>query len=356
MKEYKELRMMNEAKTEEGFIALTSVLIIGAVIIILGVSIFYASLTDQAISNDYQNGQKSNFLADFCLKEGILRLKENIDYMGAEDIKVDDATCSVSLVENVDDNTKKVSSLGRAGEQPHFSRSAQLIRFVMESKRSDWEQGESESLEITEEGSLKLKQSGDIVLLNEASGVSCGSRCQQENGYLCKSVGTDSETANDGSGLEAIFNTEDGKYYCEKVITGNWDCGTVMVNYREELPDGCDGYFPDWTYCRCGQGGTTGYRTSPEFDISGPYTVKDSQIFWQADERFNGTIKVEVRISYDGGSNWSDWEQAVNGTSITGLEPGIDLSAAKIQTKTSFVGGPDFYPTLENIKIFIDLE
>ena len=101
-----------------------------------------------------------------------------------------------------------------------------------------------------------------------------------------------------------------------------------------------------------------GYRISPALDISGPGIVKDSRIFWQANEEFNGIInKVEVKISYNGGFSWSeDWMMVANGTSIPGLEPGTDLSAAKIKTKTSFVGGPDFYPSLENIKIFIETE
>jgi len=142
MKKFQIKRSITNHRKGAGFIALSSVLIIGAVIIVLGISIFYASLTDQSISTAYQSGQEAAFLADFCLKEGILRLKENVDYMGAEDIKVDDATCSVSLIEDIDDNTKKVSSLGRAGDQPHFSRSSQLIRYVIESEESDWESGE----------------------------------------------------------------------------------------------------------------------------------------------------------------------------------------------------------------------
>jgi len=103
---------------------------------------------------------------------------------------------------------------------------------------------------------------------------------------------------------------------------------------------------------------TEGYRISPALDISGPGIVKDSRIFWQANEEFNGIIeKAEVKVSYNGGFSWSqDWVSVANSTSIPGLEPGTDLSAAKIKTKTSFIGGPDFYPSLENIKIFIETE
>ncbi len=131
-------------------------------------------------------------------------------------------------------------------------------------------------------------------------------------------------------------------------------CGTPVPNYG--IP--CGDHASAWTYCKCKPERLEGYRISPEFNLSGETgeTVKDSRIFWQAEERVDGTIKVEVRVSYDGGNNWSDWQPIVNGGRIPGLEPGTNLYGATIQTKTSFVGGPDFYPSLENIKIFIELE
>jgi len=101
-------------------------------------------------------------------------------------------------------------------------------------------------------------------------------------------------------------------------------------------------------------GETEGSRISPEFDVSGPEKVKNSRIFWQAKERFDGTIKIEVNV-FDG-TAWKGWQEAVNGTGIPGLESGTGLTGAKIQTKTSFVGGPKYYPSLENIKIFIETE
>jgi len=101
---------------------------------------------------------------------------------------------------------------------------------------------------------------------------------------------------------------------------------------------------------------TEGYRISPEFNLSGEEgeVVKDSQIFWQANERFDGNIDVKVNVFSEG--EWFNEKEVVNGGRIPGLEPGKNLSGAKIQTKTSFVGGPDFYPILENIKIFVELE
>jgi putative endonuclease len=135
-------------KSGAGFIALTSVLIIGAVVLVLGISLFHSALTNYSISTAYESGQKAAFLADFCLKEGVFKLKENIDYIGGEDIKVNNATCTINFVKQIDGNTKEISSLGRAGDQPHFSRSSQQIRYVIESSAADWERGTSTKLEI----------------------------------------------------------------------------------------------------------------------------------------------------------------------------------------------------------------
>ena len=340
-------------KTEGGFIALTSVLIIGAVVLVLGVSLFHSALTDYSISSTYESGQTAAFLADFCLKEGILKLKEDIDYKGyGEEIEVNGMVCYISLVEDINGKTKKVSSLGRAEDKAYFSRLSQLIRYVIEPEEGGWDSVESENLEITEEGFLKLESFEEIVILNSTTSESCDTLCQQEEtGYQCLSVGTDPAASN--GNMWTVFQ-ENGEYSC---IEEEADCGSLMLDYSQLLSD-CNGQAPAWTYCRCEYGEVEGHRTSLEFDISddvpGQNIVRESQIFWQADERLDGTIKVEVRV-FDG-AGWGEWEVVSNGAGIPGLEAGTSLSRVKMKTKTSFFGGPDFYPILKNIKIFIELE
>jgi len=155
-------------KTEGGFIALTSVLIIGAIVLVLGVSLFHSSLTDYSTSTAFESGQEAAFLADFCLKEGILKLEENIDYRGGEEIEVNNMSCSIGPVEDIPPNTKKISSLGRAGEELHFSRASQLIRYVIEPAGGDWNEagGNLENLEIVN-NSLKLISSEDTEIRTE---------------------------------------------------------------------------------------------------------------------------------------------------------------------------------------------
>src|SRR4030042_5960248 len=107
--------MINK-KREGGFIALTSVLIIGAIVLVLGISLFHSALTDYSISTAYESGQKAAFLADYCLKEGVQKLQEDIDYIGGEEIEVNGGTCSIGPVKQIgsgteDVKTKEISSL-----------------------------------------------------------------------------------------------------------------------------------------------------------------------------------------------------------------------------------------------------
>jgi len=41
-------------------------------------------------------------------------------------------------VKQIDENTKEISSLGRSGEQPHFSRASQLVRYIIEPREEGW--------------------------------------------------------------------------------------------------------------------------------------------------------------------------------------------------------------------------
>ncbi len=181
--------------------------------VILGISLFNSALTDYSISTAYESGQKAAFLADFCLKEGVIKLQEDISYIGGEEINVNNATCSYSInfvkqigAETEDVKTKEISSLGRAGDQPHFNRASQRIRYIIEPGDSGWIiEGEGADLEnVGVVGdSLTLQSAETKTFLNEASGISCDMKCQQEGQqegttYSCISIGTNDPDYNDG--------------------------------------------------------------------------------------------------------------------------------------------------------------
>jgi len=257
---------MKKIKKQEGFIALTSVLTIGALILVLGISIFHASLTDQSISSFYDSGEQASILADVCARQALFKLKENIDYAGDESIDINGMDCNINPIENINDYTKKISTLARVGDWPHFKRTEKEIRYVVESKADDW-------------------MCNDCVIEN----------------------------------LEIVDNS---LVLSEELI--------------EEMPVE-----------------TQGYRISSELDISGQGAVRNSQIFWQTNTRLGALIIVETRFYNE--EIWTDWQTAINGREVPGLNKGTNLETAFIQTKAVFTGNPEFYPSLKNINIFIEI-
>ncbi len=157
------MKNISKEEKEKGFIAMTSVLIIGALIVVLGVSIFHSSLTDQSMSSSYEAGQEALSLAKACVREGILRLKEDIGFAGfsfiegREGIMIGQKVCNLIQVENISLNTKRISALIRSGERAHFKDYQQELRFSVESTASDWNRHDALVGLIIEGNSLALQ-------------------------------------------------------------------------------------------------------------------------------------------------------------------------------------------------------
>ena len=258
---------MERIKKQKGFIAITSVLITGALILVLGVSMFYASLTSQSISSSYDSGEYAFILANVCARQAISKLKQDINYSGDESVDINEMSCAINPIENINDHTKRISTLAKAGGWPHFKKATKEIVYVVESKAEDW---------------------------------------------IC-----------DDCAIENLEILDDTIILSEELV--------------EEIPVQ-----------------TQGYRISSEINISEQGIIENSQIFWQANVRSNATIIIETRFYNN--ENWSDWEIATNGKEIPGLGQGTDLEVIFIQTRAAFTGGPEFYPSLKNINIFIEVK
>src|SRR4030042_4093857 len=127
---------MKRAKKQEGFVAITSVLIVSALVLVLGVSMCHNSLEDQAMSAAFNKGEEASLLADFCAREAFQNIKQDINYAGDETIEINGMSCEINPIENISTSTKKISTLATVGEQPHYKRQEKEIRYVVES--ADW--------------------------------------------------------------------------------------------------------------------------------------------------------------------------------------------------------------------------
>lgn len=406
---------MERTKKQEGFVAITSVLIVSALVLVLGISMFHNSLEDQAMSSAFDKGQEASLLADFCAREAFQNIKQDINYAGDETIEIDGMSCEINPIENISASTKKISTFATVGEQPHYKRQEQEIRYVVESKAADWdcEECEIENLEIVGD-SLKLSES--LGEGEETEGVTRTISLAVEwtgegNFYYIIGLETDGddlilgESQTVGYRISNPFSLNGIEYAGSSIIewTETIPLDTEINIYTKVVEsEGVPAEVPgeeEWELATSSQSipeieqgsdmtnhwlwvkqelktddistprlhsltetimqieivsvETEGYRISSELDISGEGTVKDSQIFWQVNTRSGASIIIETRF-YDG-NDWTDWQIAENGREVPDLSRGTDLTAALIQTRATFNGGPEIYPSLNNINIFIEV-
>ncbi len=82
----------------KGFASLISVLVIGAIILAVGLSVSITSVQETQMSNIEKQGQQARALAESCAKIGINKLLTETDYEGSEEITLDDLTCQISSI------------------------------------------------------------------------------------------------------------------------------------------------------------------------------------------------------------------------------------------------------------------
>jgi len=401
-------------ENQKGFIAITSVLIINALILVLGISMFHVSLMDQSMSASYDDGEEASLLAQACLREAFSRLEGNIGYAGGETINIGGMNCSVNPVYDINDHTKKISTFAMVGDRSHLKRAEKEIEYITEAKAEQWicedcaidnlkvvenslalaekfELGEERvsatrttetTAEWTGEGNyyslINLRSDGDGLALeeNQYSGYRISKPLYLGNiKYVGASniewiftLATDTEVNLYTEIVESEEEPESPPENWQSAINGQQipeiEEGMNMANrwlwVKQELKTTDLSFVPSLhslteqvTEIELIPVATEGSRVSSEIDISGQGKVEDSQIFWQADTLNISPIVIETRL-YNG-TVWTNWERATSGREIPGLIKGADLQAAKIQTRALFSGGPELYPSLKNLNIFIGI-
>lgn len=403
----------NQKKGKEGFVAITSVLIITAVIMILGVSLFYSTLTDQAVSVSFDRGLEAASLAGACAREGVSRLKEDINYDGyyyieEEDrVKIGDGSCYSLEAEDINEYTKKVSSSASVGEWEHVKREEKELRYVLQSSASDWEEWQRDGVAIegnslllepggedtkerttnTEVKWLDAKEINNLTVTNDVLTL-----VEVEEGYLPE-----------GTRISNPLSFDSGSYYQSSEITWQEYSGQdTEVKVWAAVSESDEEYPEDWgNEIQSGDSipglvegddlsdkflwtkielSTADNRETPgvaeitetvflfeeaQGEVGSPiFTIKDyelpgkikkSQAFWEAKTRIEDYITVETNVFKSG--NWLGWEEIKNGGEVPGLEKGTKpLEDASIQTRVSFSGGPEFYPELSSIAFYFEIE
>lgn len=84
---------------QKGFIALTSILIIGALILVISVGLSLRSVSEAQISVSEQESHVALALANLCAETALMKLEGILNYNGNEMVDVDGVSCDIMNIE-----------------------------------------------------------------------------------------------------------------------------------------------------------------------------------------------------------------------------------------------------------------
>lgn len=86
-------------KKQKGFIAITTVLIISALVLIVGIGISLDSIGEIKMGLQRSLSSQSYYLANLCAEQTLMKLKENSSYPGNETINIENGNCTILPIE-----------------------------------------------------------------------------------------------------------------------------------------------------------------------------------------------------------------------------------------------------------------
>jgi len=86
-------------KKQKGFIAITTVLIISALVLMIGIGISLESIGETKMGLQRSLSSQSYYLTNLCVEQTLMKLKENSSYSGDETINVENGNCTILPIE-----------------------------------------------------------------------------------------------------------------------------------------------------------------------------------------------------------------------------------------------------------------
>ena len=103
--------IMLKNKSQNGFIALTSVIIVSAFVVVLFIGMFFSSTEQIERVDDREFSTRALGLANSCAEEALNKLKNDLGYNGNEVINVGTYTCDIMEFDSTD-MTKVIKTKG----------------------------------------------------------------------------------------------------------------------------------------------------------------------------------------------------------------------------------------------------
>jgi hypothetical protein len=95
----KNRHLRNYHLSSGGFIALVTVLIIFTIALLIGLSVSLLSINEAIMGLKKTQSSQAYFLANLCVEQALMKLKENINYSGGEIINIEGGNCQILPIE-----------------------------------------------------------------------------------------------------------------------------------------------------------------------------------------------------------------------------------------------------------------
>lgn len=109
------LKTSNLSQKTKGFIALVSVLVIGAVGISVAVSLILLGLGSSRTSFSQEQSNQAKGLASACAEKALSSLKQDLNYKGNETLNLGQGSCEIKSVSGSGNNNRTIQTIGRVG-------------------------------------------------------------------------------------------------------------------------------------------------------------------------------------------------------------------------------------------------
>lgn len=83
----------------KGFIALITVLIVSSLVLMVGLGLSLGAISAMKMGQQKSFSLESYYLANLCVEESLMKLKENINYSGNESFYFENGSCTILPIE-----------------------------------------------------------------------------------------------------------------------------------------------------------------------------------------------------------------------------------------------------------------
>jgi len=104
-------------ENQKGFIALITVLIISAILLMISISSNLFGISESDMGLQKSQASQAFYLANLCSEDALMKLKNDINYLGNENLIFDNGSCSILPIESGSGESRTVKTIGSIQNQ-----------------------------------------------------------------------------------------------------------------------------------------------------------------------------------------------------------------------------------------------